>query len=237
MAGNVYDRVLAPRGIHSTPEMVKGGSWASPHPLNLRVLDLCMQSKDVADGTVGFRCAAADPEPERAPITAQTPPALRLATDFDAAVAEANRRGVPVFLSLLFDTCGQCDRTRIQLFRDPRFVAYCNENLVVIVGHAPGDAQDDPHPPGGAAACPLYPGLACDEHNELYSRGLGVVGTFIVSPGNFVLDPRRMTKGAGESAVLVKELDLPKWGNPVDEYVEAFERARAAMAPAPDKPK
>jgi len=49
MAGNVYDRVLTQRGPHAAPVMVKGGSWASPHPLNLRVLDLCMQPQEVAD--------------------------------------------------------------------------------------------------------------------------------------------------------------------------------------------
>ena len=230
MAGNAYDRVLVQRGPHAAPEMLKGGSWASPHPLNLRVLDLCMQPRAVAEGTVGFRCAMDDDEPERPARAAAAPPVLRLAKDFDAAVAEAKRRRVPVFLSLLFDTCGQCDRTRAQLFRDPRFVAWCNENLVVIVGHEPGDALDDPHPANADGTCPLYPGLTCAEHLANYARGLQVVGTFVVSPGNFVLHPDRMSNGAGESAVLVREGALPKWGNAVDAYLAAFEKARAAMA-------
>lgn len=230
MAGNVYDRVMVQRGARETPAMIKGGSWASPHPLNLRVLDLCMQSAEVADRTVGFRCAMDDDEPERPTRTAAAPPVLKLATDIDAAVAEAKRRRVPVFLSLLFDTCGQCDRTRAELFRDPRFVAYCNENLVAVVGHAPGDAQDDPHPPRADGACPLYPGLTCEQHVELYSRGLQVVGSFMVSPGNFVLHPDRMRKGAAADVILVREVDLPKWGDDVDAYLAAFERARAAMA-------
>jgi formylglycine-generating enzyme required for sulfatase activity len=233
MAGNVYDRVMTQRGALASPAMIKGGSWASPHPLNLRVLDMCMQSQEVADRTVGFRCAMNDPEPERPTRTAAPAPVLKLATDFDAAVEEAKRRNVPVFLSLLFDTCGQCDRTRAELFRDPRFVAYCNENLVVIVGHDPGDAFEDPHPVGEKGACPLYPGLTCEQHQALYHQGLAVVGTFVVSPGNFVLHPARMTKHAGADAVLVREVDLPKWGNAVDVYLAAFEKARKAMAEAP----
>ena len=131
------------------PAMLKGGSWLTPHPLNLRVLDLCMQPLEVADRSVGFRVVMPDPEPDRPTRVAAPTPVLRLAADFDAAVAEARRRRVPVFLSLLFDTCGQCDRTREQLFRDPRFVAYANEHAVTIVGHAPGDAMDDPHPARG----------------------------------------------------------------------------------------
>lgn len=238
MAGNVYDRVVAPRGgPHPMPVMIKGGSWASPHPLNLRVLDMCMQPQEVADRTVGFRCAMDDPEPERATKSAAARPVLKLATDFDAAVLEAKRRNVPVFLSLLFDTCGQCDRTRAELFRDPRFIAYCNENLVVIVGHQPGDAFEDPHPANADGTCPLYPGLTCVQHNALFACGLEVVNTFVVSPGNFVLNPAKMKKGAGADAVLVPELDLPKWGNAVDDYIAAFEKAKRAMAETAAPPK
>jgi formylglycine-generating enzyme required for sulfatase activity len=232
MAGNVYDRVMVRRGENDrpAPEMVKGGSWASPHPLNLRVLDLCMQPKEVADGTVGFRCAMDDPEPERPTREAAAPEVLAIAKDFDSAVADAKKRRVPIFLSLQFDTCGQCDRTRAQLFRDPRFVAYCNERMVVVVGHEPGDAVEDPHPAGSDGACPLYPGLTCEQHAAAYQEGLAVVGTFVVSPGNFVLHPDRATKNAGAAAILVKERELPKWGDAVDAYLEAFERARKAMA-------
>jgi hypothetical protein len=229
MAGNVYDRVVVQRGPHLDPVMVKGGSWATPHPLNLRVLDLCMQPKEVADRTVGFRCAMDDADPARPTRAASAPPALKPAGDWAAAVDEARRRRVPIFLSLQYDTCGQCDRTRAQLFRDPRFVAYCNERLVVVLGHEPGDAFESPHPEGDRGACPLYPGLTCGAHKDLFREGLAVVGKFVVSPGNFVLHPDRATSGAGDAAVLVKESELPKWGDPVDAYLAAFERAKKAI--------
>lgn len=233
MAGNVYERVNVPgrrtRQGEPYPAMLKGGSWLTPHPLNLRVLDMCMQPLEVAEHSVGFRVVMADPEPERPTRTAEEAPELRLATDFDAAVAEAKRRRVPVFLSLLFDTCGQCDRTREQLYRDPRFIAYANANVVVIVGHAPGDAMDDPHPAKEDGACTLYPGITCAQHIDTYRRGLAIVGGFGVSPGNFVLHPDRIAKGAGADALLAGERELPKWGNAVDAYIQAFERCREAM--------
>ena len=57
MAGNVYERVYTRRGGGpEMPVMIRGGSWASPSPLNLRTFDLCMQPMEVADRTVGFRC-------------------------------------------------------------------------------------------------------------------------------------------------------------------------------------
>jgi formylglycine-generating enzyme required for sulfatase activity len=233
MAGNVYERVNVPgrrtRSGGPVPAMLKGGSWVTPHPLNLRVLDLCMQPLEVAEHSVGFRLVMADPEPDRPTRKRAEPATLRLAGDFDAAVAEARRRRVPLFMSLQFDTCGQCDRTREQLFRDPRFVAYANEHLVTVAGHAPGDAMDDPHPPGEGGACPLYPGITCEQHVDCYRRGLKVVGMFVVSPGNFVLHPDRIAAEAGDDAILVGERELPKWGNAVDDYIQAFERAREKM--------
>ncbi len=237
MAGNAYDRVMTPVRRAAGPDgsreplpvMLKGGCWASNHPLNLRVLDLCMQPLEAADRTVGFRCAMDDPEPDRPVRAADAAPVLRIARDFDAAVAEARARQVPVLLSLLHDTCGQCDRTIAQCYRDPRFVRTCNENAVVILGHQPWDADDRPHPARPDGSCTVHAGIACREHEELYRRGLAVVGGFRTSPGNFVLDPRKMEKGAGAKAVLVPERELPKWGDAVEAYLAALERARKAM--------
>jgi len=180
-----------------------------------------MQPMEVAEGSVGFRCAMRDPEPDRAPRVREAPATLRLALGWDEAVAEARERGAPIFLSLQFDTCGQCDRTRAQLFRDPRFVAYCNAHMVVAIGHKPGDAMGDPHPENADGTCPLYPGLECWHHEAIFNKALPVVDRFDVSPGNFVLAPDGKT-------ILVRERELPKWGDPVNAYLEMFERARKA---------
>jgi formylglycine-generating enzyme required for sulfatase activity len=229
MAGNVYDRVLAPGRGGAAPVMLKGASWASLHPLNLRVLDLCMQPEEVADRTVGFRCAMDDPEPDRKPRTPEERPVLRLARTFEAAVAEARERRVPLFLSLLHDTCGQCDRTLAGCFRDPRFVRYANEHLVVAFGHVPTDGGDRPHASRPDGSCPVHAGLTCREHEVVYVRGLEVVGSFPTSPGNFLLDPFRAEKGAGRKALLAGDREFPKWGDAVEAYLAAFDRGRAAL--------
>jgi hypothetical protein len=226
MAGNAYDRVMA-RG---KPVMIKGGSWLSPHPLNLRVLDLCMQPMEVAEASVGFRCAMDDPDPERAPRTAEPAAVLKLAHSWKEAVETARARRVPIFLSLHHDTCGQCDRMRAQLFKDPRFVAFCNERLVVAFGMDPKDAEFDPHPENADGSCSQMPGILCLEHQEIYRDGLFVVRVFVVSPGNFILDPFVCEVDAGPKAILVAERDLPKSGTAVDVYLAAFARAEAAMA-------
>lgn len=230
MAGNVYERVLTKRGGETLPVMLKGGSWLSPHPLNLRVLDMCAQPMHVRDGSVGFRLVMADDHPERPTYEPAPPPLLKVAKDWLDAVEEAQRRRVPIFLSLQYDTCGQCDRLRAQLFRDPRFVRYCNEHLVVVVGHNPGDALLDEHPPRPDGGCPLYAGLECWEHEAIFRQALRVVGEFVVSPGNFVLHPDRAHPGAGGRAVLIGERSLPKWGGDVEGYLQAFEAARARLA-------
>jgi hypothetical protein len=232
MAGNAYERVYGDGARASLPVVIKGGSWLSHHPLNLRVLDLCAQAMDIAEASVGFRCVMDDPEPDRPSRKPPVPAVLRLATKFDDAVKEARARHAPVFLALLYDTCGQCDRTREQVFKDPHFVAYANEHLVVVIGHAPGDAQLDPHPPRADGTCPLYPGLTCDQHEILYARGLEVVGGFQVSPGCFLLHPDRIENGAGASALLVTEARFPKGGADVEGFLKAFEEGRKALAEA-----
>ena len=235
MAGNAYDRVLTRvRGSaddrESAPVMLKGGSWLSGHPLNLRVLDLCMQGMDGAEGSVGFRCAMDDPEPDRTAKAPAARPVLRVARDFDAAVEEARARKVPIFLSLIHDTCGQCDRTVVQVYRDPRFIEYCNANMVVVLGHQPWDADDDPHPARADGSCTIHPGIACKEHEELYRRGLATVVRFRTSPGNFLLSPFAVPPtGSAKSPILLPEEDLPKGGESVDAYLEAFDRGRERL--------
>jgi len=239
MAGNAYERVFADarpgRDEVRFPSIIKGGSWLSPHPLNLRVLDLCVQDMRAADGSVGFRCVMDDPEPARPAPKAEARPRLMLATSLASAVKEARERRVPIFAAQLVDTCGQCDRVRAQIFRDPRFIEYANQHLVVVVGHHPGDAQLDPHPESADGACPLYPGLTCDQHLLCFIRLQEVLGAFQGSPGMWVLDPARVEKDAGEKAVLVGESRFPKNGTGVETFLAAFEEARKALSPEAPK--
>jgi len=229
MAGNVYERVYGGRR-GGGPSMIRGGSWASPHPLNLRTFDLCMQSLDVGDRTVGFRCVVR----EGAGLPIVTGAKLRLARTWADALREARERNVPLFLTLQYDTCGQCDRTKVGLFRDPDFVRACNSEVVMAVGHVAHDGADDPHPEDPSGRCTLYPGLSCMDHIDLFYEGLKRVDFFRISPGNFLLDPR--TDDACRERVkwlLIDEGELPKSGVGAEAYVEKFRQAQAKLgAPA-----
>jgi formylglycine-generating enzyme required for sulfatase activity len=230
MAGNVYERVYTRRGGGAElPVMIRGGSWASPNPLNLRTFDLCMQPMEVADRTVGFRCVV------REGVGLPTPPSekLRFAHSWRDAYTEAHERNVPLMLSLQYDTCGQCDRTKVGLFRDPKFVHYVNEHAVMALGHVPGDASDDPHPEDADGNCTLYAGLACHEHIDLFYEGLKRVEGFVVSPGNFILDPRTDDESREPAKwILVDERELPKWGGGADIYVKKLEEAQQKLGAA-----
>lgn len=227
MAGNACERTVAGQAPYGNePVVIKGGSWLSPHPLNLRVLDMCVQPMGVAEGSVAFRVAFDDPHPTRASLAPPAPgPGLVYEGDWTDAVDRAQTERKPIFLSLQYDTCGQCDRTRMGLFRDPRFIAFANENLVVVVGHDPGHAVLDPHPEGPDETCPLYAGLACWQHVAVFRQALRVVESFQVSPGNFLLNPDHAHPGAGEKATLVGERELAKWGNDVAGTLAACEIA------------
>lgn len=226
MAGNVYERVWSARGGGRSAAMIRGGSWASPHPLNLRTFDLCMQPMDVGDRTVGFRCVV------RTGAGLPLPPAgpLRFAAKWGDALREARERNVPILLSLQYDTCGQCDRTKVGLFRDPDFVRACNSEVVLVVGHVPHDGGDDPHREDASGSCPLYPGISCFDHIDLFYEGLKRVDFFQISPGNFLLDPCTSDDSRERSEwILVDERELPKSGVGTEAYLEQFRHAQALL--------
>ena len=235
MAGNVYERVYPERrdGREAAwPVMIRGGSWASPHPLNLRTFDLCMQGMDVAERTVGLRCVV------RAGAGLPVGPTeeLRLAHSWDDALREARERNVPILLSLQLDTCGQCDRTKVGLFMDPAFIHCCNEQCVFVFGQDPGDAKEHPHPAGTDGRCTLFPQITCAEHEAIFEVGLRQIDSFVVSPGNFLLDPR-VPDEESEAAkrILIGERELPKWGGGADVYIAKIAEAQAKLGAAIDR--
>jgi formylglycine-generating enzyme required for sulfatase activity len=232
MAGNVYERVYADGRAAALPVMIRGGSWASPHPLNLRTFDLCMQSMDVAERTVGFRCVVRSGPG----LPAAPPEALRLAHSWEEARHEALERNVPILLSLQLDTCGQCDRTKVGLFMDPEFIRCCNEQCVVAFGQTPGDSGGAPHPAGVDGRCSLFPQITCLEHLALFDEGLKRVSAFVVSPGNFLLDPRVPDEETSPARrILVDESELPKWGGGADVYIAKIAEAQAKLGKPVDR--
>src|SRR6185369_3832244 len=116
--------------------------------------------------------------------------------------------------------------TKVGLFMDPAFIHCCNEQCVVVFGQVPGDAKEHPHPAGSDGRCTLFPQITCEEHEAIFEAGLKRVHSFIVSPGNFLLDPR-VPDDEPEDAkcILIGERELPKWGGGADVYVAKIAEA------------
>lgn len=241
MAGNVYDRCywfetdkqIDPK---AKPNMIRGGSWVSPHWANLRCVDRCAQPMDVAEGSVGFRCVIREPK-VLADIGVKTPPALRIHDDVDTAFAEAEARNVPILLFLAYETCGQCDRTRAQVFTDKKFIQYINENAVLLVGHNPGHGLDDPVEPDEGSSI-LYPGCQAENLRETFDYFCRTVNTrvvprqiseFGISPGEFVLNPHLELQERPDQMVLVGEDKLPKSGNSAQGFIDAIKLAQQQL--------
>jgi formylglycine-generating enzyme required for sulfatase activity len=277
MAGNVYDRVLTShaRGVDPNseralrnyvkaisedkipdllPVMIKGGSWVTAHPLNLRVLDLCMQPMEVGDMSVGFRCAMAEifltaplekpdlkkkaPPVPKHPIVEPTqagaqrlPSPLPFARSFHDGVAEARERNCTALLSLQYDTCGQCDRVSAEVFTDEAFVKFVEENAVIIVGRDPHAAMDEPHLEEKGGVCSIYPAITCREHLETFYVGMKYARDFSVTPANFIINPHGKFEDDPAQWVLVGERELPKSGQGVDIYIAKMQDAQKQLGP------
>ncbi|MCA8914864.1 MAG: SUMF1/EgtB/PvdO family nonheme iron enzyme [Planctomycetes bacterium] len=241
MAGNVYDRCywfesdkeIDPKAV---PRMIRGGSWVSPHWANLRTVDRCAQPMDAAEGSVGFRCLIRDEKVLEA-IGEASKPALRIHDDVDGAFKEAAARNVPIFLFLAYETCGQCDRSRAQVFTDPEFIKYINENIVLLVGHNAGDGAADPVDPDSGPSV-LYPGCRAEKLHatfDYFCRMVNVrvvpkqITEFTVSPGLFALNPHLDLQEAPDQMVLVGESAFRKSGDDAKGLVAALKKAQGRL--------
>ncbi|MCC6465479.1 MAG: SUMF1/EgtB/PvdO family nonheme iron enzyme [Planctomycetes bacterium] len=242
MAGNVYDRCYwaeTPNDLNREPRlgMIRGGSWLSPHWANLRCIDRCGQDMDAAEGSVGFRCVIRDAAVLKA-LGIVEPPRVRCVDDVDAAFDEAKARNVPILLFLCFETCGQCDRTRTEIFGDPRFIAWMNENAILLVGHHPGDGAQDPVEPKTGDSL-LYPGCRNENLARTFEYFGGVerrvvprqIMEFKMSPGIFALMPHTQLMEEPDHLVLLGEDEFPKDGHDVDAFLANLKRAQEMLGP------
>lgn len=241
MAGNVYDRCYwfeSPNDIKpdAVPDMIKGGSWVSPHWANLRCIDRCAQPLGVAEGSVGFRCVIRDAEVLKALGARQAGPTLRMHDDIDEAFKEAADRNVPIFLFLSYETCGQCDRVRAQVFGDAEFVEYMNENAVVLIGSDPGDGWQDPADREDLSI--LFPGCRTDRMRAVFAAFCREVNTrevpkaiyrFRISPGQFALNPHRDLHHEPEDMILQPENAFPKSGHDARTFIDKMKEAQRAL--------
>ena len=242
MAGNVYERTFAAekpadRAPNAKPVYLKGGAWVSAHWANLRCSDHCAQPMAAAEGSVGFRTIIRDPAVLQA-LSLTGNAKLLVFDNTEKAFAEASKRNVPIFLFLGFETCGQTDRVRAQILTDPRFVAYCNEKLVVLAGHNPGEGAQAPVPAGADGGSLLIPGCKLENLEQVFDDFVRMVDVtlvpmqireFKVSPGMFVLNPHKVLLDEPDQLVLVGEDKLPKSGAFLDEFLKQFEAAQKLL--------
>ncbi|MCC6466599.1 MAG: formylglycine-generating enzyme family protein [Planctomycetes bacterium] len=241
MVGNVAERVCEAQAevdvkVGALPIMVKGGSWATTHWANNRIVDQDFQSVKDADGTVGFRLVIRDPAVIKA-LGGPAAPVLRCAEGVDAAFEEAAARNVPVFLFLSYETCGLSDRIRAQVFADPKFIEYCNEWAVVLVGGHPGDGASAPIEPAAGPSV-LYPGCKAENVRKVFADLVEVIDVrrfpeaiynFKVAPGQFVLCPHEEMLDAPEDMIMDGEATMPKDGGDAGKYIAALKAAQAKL--------
>jgi hypothetical protein len=156
--------------------------------------------------------------------------------DVDAAFEEAEARNVPIFLFLCYETCGQCDRVRAQVFTDPEFIEYMNENAVVLIGHNPGDGWQDPVEYEDASI--LFPGCRTENLMDTFAHFCREVNTrkipkavyrFKISPGQFALNPHRDLQEEPEHLLLQPENAFPKGGDNVQQFIDAMKEAQKKL--------
>lgn len=248
MSGNVYERAYW-NGVNTAddeletrqPTMLKGGGWVSPNWSNMRCVDRCGQNMDAMEGSVGFRVVVSAPDILK--HFAVEKPKLRTFTNTLDAYDEAEERNVPIFLYQGYERCGQCDRVHAQLFRHPSFVEYCNENMVVLIGHNTRDFNDMPKTPVTDDGIYFVNTVApLEEMQEVwwefslwrevrYVPLPDSVPLFRISPGLVLLNPRRKQIRNPDDAVLMidDEFHGMKGGGNVDWFIEQFKSAQQEL--------
>ena len=241
LSGNVYERCYwfeTDKEIdpQMQPVMLKGGGWTSAHWGNLRNVDRCAEAMDDATGSIGFRCVIRDPETLKA-LGMGVAPALRIHDTVGKAFEEAAKRNVPIFLFLGYETCGQTDRVRAEVFTDPKFIEYMNEHAVILVGHNTGDGWQDPVESAEGAST-LYPGCRAENLQETFSDFVVIVDVdeipeaiwdFKISPGMFALNPHNALMTKAEHMLLVGEDGFPKGGDGIEKFIESMKTAQKAL--------
>lgn len=248
MSGNVYERAFW-AGVNTAddeletrlPTMLKGGAWVSPNWSNMRCVDRCGQGMDDMEGSVGFRVVASDPAVLKQFVVEK--PKLRTFTNTLDAYMEAEERNVPIFLYQGYERCGQCDRVVAQLFTHPKFVEYCNANLVVLIGHNTRDFNDMPKTPvTNDGIFFVHTGAKLADMQQVWwdfslwreARYVPLpdsVPLFRISPGLVLLNPHRKQIRNPDDAVLMidDQFHGMKGGGNVDWFIEQFKQAQTRL--------
>jgi len=122
---------------------------------------------------------------------------------------------------------------------DPAFIHGCNEQCVVVFGQVPGDAKEHPHPAGtGRTLHDLFPQITCGRARAIFEAGLKRIHSFIVSPGNFLLESAACpTTSRRREVHPVGERELAEVGRRRGRPLHREDRRGAGEASAPDRPR
>ncbi|MEE9391966.1 MAG: SUMF1/EgtB/PvdO family nonheme iron enzyme [Planctomycetota bacterium] len=248
LAGNVYERAYwnadTANGERSKlATMIKGGGWTTAHWWNHRCVDRCGQPLESMEGSVGFRVVVRDPKVlQSLGAIAET---LRISVDTEEALAEASHRNVPILLYKGYETCGQCDRVQGELFREPEFVRFANQNVIVLAGH---DVREG----NGVPKLPLDEKGRFFAHSkrdidelrfvfEDFKRDSPVkyfpvpeeVELFIISPGLFLLNPHvELMKGPADPILIAEQAFMRhKTGGSIDVFKGLIKEAQGYLGP------
>lgn len=241
LAGNVSERVYdytTPIAVNGEelPIQLRGGSWATVHWANTRTNDQDWIKLGSTSASVGFRTVIRDIKVLNQ-LGLASEPRLRIAKSVDDAFEEAETRNVPIFLFLGFDTDGGTDRVRTEILMNPKFIEYANEHAVVLIGHHPGDGEDDPSEPEEGPSV-LYAGARAEDLRAVYTELCEIIDTrtfpkaiwdFKLSPGVFALNPHQELQEEPEQMILVGEDDFPKDGDGLDTYIQNLKNAQKAL--------
>ncbi len=159
-----------------------------------------------------------------------TPDGVSWRADFWDAVDEARRRNAILFVTLHWDGCGNCDRFESKIGRDPRFVAYVNENVVPLLG-AMNQEGIEPHASLPDGRCWIYPPLTCEQHRAVFASGLDAMVWFPMSPGHAILTPNVGNAPTRDEFVMVPDERLPDEGT-VESWIETFRACQERLGPA-----
>ena len=136
------------------------------------------------------------------------------------------------------------------MLENKKFVAWANENLVVVIGHTQEDHPTEHEDAKGKMqpGCPLYRGMTCEEHRAIPREcmsppeGMPAVKSTNMMPNSWLVTPSgevtqisgadQQSAGKIEEIVMAsqkeagKHLTWKKYGK----YLESFEASDAALA-------
>jgi hypothetical protein len=131
---------------------------------------------------------------------------LIFAESLDKAITEAKLRNVPIIAFYLDDNDKDCPRLRGGGVASAKFVDWCNENAIAVVGQAethPAQKELDPKTKKEVEVCPKYPQISCKVHERVFADASGRF-VWTSFPAVYICNP--------DGALAIDQTELRDWG-------------------------